>query len=105
MFYRIPKHFHVLLSIPNVFFKSLDPAGKLDNMKSVTNEIKIMMGLPDAPAPDSIPPPGTFGIKDVGGHHLEKFDGFVHLYRMWKMYFRLPGKYHGKKVITAKITH
>lgn len=57
------KHFHVLLSIPNVFFKKLEVFGKMDNMPAVTNEVKIAMGL-GGPAAD-MPPPSRFGVKDV----------------------------------------
>jgi heterodisulfide reductase subunit C/nitrate reductase gamma subunit len=57
------KHFHVILSIPNVFFKRLEPAGKLNNLDSVTHEIKIMMGLTEANA--DAPPPSRFGVKDM----------------------------------------
>lgn len=61
------KHFHVLLSVPNVFFKSLDPAGKLPNMQSVMKEVKQMMEDPyAAPAPDAdAGPPERFGVKDI----------------------------------------
>jgi ferredoxin len=61
----LSKHFHVMLSIPNVFFHRLEPAGQLDSMPSITNEIKVMLGLPDAPDPSTLPPPSRFGVKDV----------------------------------------
>jgi Fe-S oxidoreductase/nitrate reductase gamma subunit len=37
------KHFHVFMSVPNVFLSRLDPLGKLDTMESITKEVKIMM--------------------------------------------------------------
>jgi heterodisulfide reductase subunit C/nitrate reductase gamma subunit len=37
------KHFHVFMSVPNVFFSRLEPLGKLPNMENVTKEVKIMM--------------------------------------------------------------
>ena len=37
------KHFHVFMSIPNVFLSNLDPLGKLANMESVSNEVKMML--------------------------------------------------------------
>ncbi len=40
------KHFHVYLSIPNVFFSNIEPLGKLPNMDNITNEVKLMMELP-----------------------------------------------------------
>jgi len=37
------KHFHVFMSIPNVFLSRLEPLGKLNTMESITKEVKIMM--------------------------------------------------------------
>ena len=37
------KHFHVFMSVPNVFLSRLAPLGKLDTMESITREVKIMM--------------------------------------------------------------
>jgi heterodisulfide reductase subunit C len=60
------KHFHVFLSVPNVFLSNLDPPGKLSNMESITSEVNYMMSPETAvvPAP-SDSPPGRFGVKDV----------------------------------------
>ncbi len=38
------KHLHIILAFPNTYFASLSDMGKLNNMKSVTNEVNIMMG-------------------------------------------------------------
>ena len=37
------KHLHILLAFPNTYFGSLSPKGYLENLDSVTNEVKIMM--------------------------------------------------------------
>lgn len=37
------KHFHVFMSVPNVFLSRLEPLGKLNTMESITREVKIMM--------------------------------------------------------------
>jgi len=37
------KHFHVFMSVPNVFLSRLEPLGKLDTMENITREVKIMM--------------------------------------------------------------
>ena len=60
------KHFHVFMSIPNVFLSRLDPLGKLPNMDSITREVKLMLDpddsfcscLADAPVE-------RFGVKDA----------------------------------------
>jgi Fe-S oxidoreductase/nitrate reductase gamma subunit len=60
------KHFHVFLSVPNVFLSRLEPLGKLINMRNVTREVKLMMN-PDtafAPEPAEVPVE-RFGIRDA----------------------------------------
>ncbi len=37
------KHFHVVMSIPNVYFSNIENLGKIDNMPIVTKEIKSLM--------------------------------------------------------------
>jgi heterodisulfide reductase subunit C len=60
------KHFHVFMSVPNVFLSRLDPLGKLPNMDSVTREVKIMLDPGSISEPPSAEPPvERFGVKDV----------------------------------------
>jgi len=61
------KHFHVFMSVPNVFLSRLEPLGYLYNMPDITNEVKLMM---DPNAAFSEPAEGgeevsRFGVKDV----------------------------------------
>jgi heterodisulfide reductase subunit C len=60
------KHFHVFMSVPNVFLSRLQPLGYIDNMPNVTEEVKLMM---DPNAAFDAPPPeeevARFGVKDV----------------------------------------
>jgi heterodisulfide reductase subunit C/nitrate reductase gamma subunit len=37
------KHFHVFMSVPNVFLSDINPLGKMRNMENVTREVKIML--------------------------------------------------------------
>jgi heterodisulfide reductase subunit C len=37
------KHLHILLAFPNTYFAKLNNLGEIDNLKSVTNEVKLMM--------------------------------------------------------------
>jgi hypothetical protein len=37
------KHFHVFMSVPNVFLSNLAPLGKMTIMESITKEVKLMM--------------------------------------------------------------
>ena len=41
------KHLHILLAFPNVYFSKLRPQGEMNNLQSVTDEVKLMMD-PDA---------------------------------------------------------
>ena len=61
------KHFHIFMSMPNVFLTNLKPMTQLNNMESVTREVKLMMDPNTAfaaPAED-VPPPERFGVKDI----------------------------------------
>ncbi|HNW97634.1 MAG TPA: 4Fe-4S dicluster domain-containing protein [Bacteroidales bacterium] len=60
------KHFHVFMSVPNVFLSRLEPLGKLPNMDNVTREVKIMMdpNLAYAAPSATDAPPERFGAKD-----------------------------------------
>jgi heterodisulfide reductase subunit C len=62
------KHLHILLAFPNTYFADLNPNGELDNLESVTNEVKLMMDPTAdpyaAPAnPDAVL--AKFGASDV----------------------------------------
>jgi heterodisulfide reductase subunit C len=60
------KHFHVFMSVPNVFLSRLTPLGKLQNMDSITREVKLMLdpnGASTILASDA--PIERFGVKDV----------------------------------------
>ncbi len=70
------KHFHVFLSLPNVYLSKLTPLTQMTNMETVTKEVKIMMDPNQAfaePAEDDNEEIERFGMKDVE-------DG------TWKMY-------------------
>jgi heterodisulfide reductase subunit C len=60
------KHFHVFMSVPNVFLSRLDPLGKLPNMDSITREVRLMMDPNTAfAAATTDTPPERFGVKDA----------------------------------------
>jgi heterodisulfide reductase subunit C len=60
------KHFHVFMSVPNVFLSRLEPLGKLTNMDNITREVRLMMN-PDTAfsASSSESPVERFGVKDA----------------------------------------
>jgi heterodisulfide reductase subunit C len=60
------KHFHVFMSVPNVFLSRLDPLGKLTNMDNITREVKLMMDPATAyAAAPTDTTPERFGIRDA----------------------------------------
>ncbi|WP_156306988.1 4Fe-4S dicluster domain-containing protein [Sphingobacterium endophyticum] len=58
----ISKHLHIILAFPNTYFTRLEPKGELNNMASVTEEVKVMLD-PSLPPPTG--EPSRFGVKDV----------------------------------------
>lgn len=60
----ISKHFHIIISFPNVYFSNLFPQGKFKNSAAVTREVKLMLD-PNAIPPSEEQPIARFGAKDV----------------------------------------
>lgn len=58
------KHWHIIMSFPNVYYTPLKPKGEFTNMESVTTEVKLMMD-PSAMPPEGYQPPAGFGARDV----------------------------------------
>ncbi len=62
------KHFHVFMSVPNVFLSRLEPLGYLPNMPEITDEVKLMMdpnaAFAEPPAEDE-GQVSRFGVLDV----------------------------------------
>ena len=63
------KHFHVIMSVPNVFLTDLKPYTKMHNMPAVTKEVELMMNPDTAfaapPEGEEAAPPSRFGVKDI----------------------------------------
>jgi heterodisulfide reductase subunit C len=63
------KHFHVFMSVPNVFLSRLEPLGYLPNMPQITEEVKKMMdpNLAFAAPPEGAEaaPISRFGVLDI----------------------------------------
>jgi heterodisulfide reductase subunit C/nitrate reductase gamma subunit len=59
------KHFHVFMSVPNVFLSRLEPLGKLPNMDSITREVKLMLNPESAASGAADGAIERFGVKDI----------------------------------------
>jgi heterodisulfide reductase subunit C len=57
------KHLHILLAFPNAYYNKLEPAGKMENMPAVQNEVLYMMQPELAPTGEA--QPVKFGARDV----------------------------------------
>jgi len=60
----ISKHFHILVSFPNVYYSSLAPQGKLETSKHINEEVKAAFDFNYQPEEDPNAPK-RFGAKDV----------------------------------------
>ena len=60
----VSKHFHIVLSFPNVFYSNLNSKGQLTNLQSVTNEVKAILNSSFTP-PENPDQPMRFGAKDI----------------------------------------
>ena len=60
------KHLHILLAFPNTYFANLNAKGKFSNLKSVTNEVKMMLDPSIDPYSNASPVEvSKFGASDV----------------------------------------
>ncbi len=62
------KHLHIFLAFPNTYYSRMEPKGKMNNMKEITNEVKIMLGMSTGEEAGAPPEGMKFGAKDV--NHL-----------------------------------
>ena len=61
----ISKHLHIFFAFPSTYYAKLDPLGKLDNIPSVTNEVKIMLDPNIDPFQKTNSSVDVFGAKDA----------------------------------------
>ena len=59
------KHLHIALAFPNTWYSNLKPKGEMKNMGEVTNEVKMMLGMPTENTNEPPAEIARFGAKDV----------------------------------------
>lgn len=96
------KHLHIFMAFPNTYFAKLEPKGHINNMPVVTNEVKIMLGLPDA---NNTPPaePGRFGAKDINDLPWTSLMGAYACTECGRCTSECPANITGKKLSPRKI--
>lgn len=98
------KHFHVFLSIPNVFLSRLEPLGKLPNMDDVTKEVRSMLDPATAYGPAvSDEPIGRFGVKDVEDISWKTYFDSLSCTECGRCTSVCPANLTGKKLSPRKI--
>ncbi|MCK5135799.1 MAG: (Fe-S)-binding protein [Bacteroidales bacterium] len=102
------KHFHVFMSVPNVFLSRLDPLGKLDTMESITKEVKIMMDPEQAfssPAEGEGEEevPERFGILDIEDISWKSYLDSLSCTECGRCTSVCPANITGKKLSPRKI--
>jgi heterodisulfide reductase subunit C len=98
------KHFHVFMSVPNVFLSRLDPLGKLPNMDSITKEVKLML---DPNTAFSAAATGTvverFGVKDAEDASWKNYFDSLACTQCGRCTSVCPANITGKKLSPRKI--
>jgi heterodisulfide reductase subunit C/nitrate reductase gamma subunit len=103
------KHFHVFMSVPNVFLSRLDPLGKLDTMESITKEVKIMMDPDQAfvspPAGEEAEEevPERFGVLDIEDVNWKNYMDSLACTECGRCTSVCPANITGKKLSPRKI--
>jgi len=98
------KHFHVFMSVPNVFLSRLEPLGKLYNMENVTREVKLMMNPETAfsAAPEGTPAE-RFGVKDAEDVTWKNYFDALSCTECGRCTAVCPANLTGKKLSPRKI--
>jgi len=98
------KHLHIFLAFPNTYFADLTPKGQMENMPEVTNEVKLMLGLPaedeNSRPPDQI---GRFGAKDVNDLSWKSIMDAYSCTECGRCTAECPASQTGKKLSPRKI--
>jgi heterodisulfide reductase subunit C/nitrate reductase gamma subunit len=98
------KHFHVFLSVPNVFLSRLEPLGKLPNMEHVTREVKLMLNPDTAFSAQAIDTPvGRFGVKDIEDVTWKNYFDSLSCTQCGRCTSVCPANITGKKLSPRKI--
>jgi heterodisulfide reductase subunit C/nitrate reductase gamma subunit len=98
------KHFHVFMSIPNVFLSRLDPLGKLPNMDSITREVKLMLDPNTAFAASATETPAErFGVKDAEDASWKNYFDSLACTECGRCTSVCPANITGKKLSPRKV--
>ena len=97
------KHLHIFMAFPNTYYSNLESRGKMDIMPTVTNEVKLMLGLQSE---SSIPQPSEaerFGAKDVMDLYWKNLMDAYACTECGRCTAECPANLTGKKLSPRKI--
>jgi len=98
------KHFHVFMSVPNVFLSRLEPLGKLDTMTNITKEIRMMLNPELANSQtENEPEISRFGVKDVEDAHWKNYFDSLSCTECGRCTSACPANTTGKKLSPRKV--
>ena len=98
------KHFHVFMSVPNVFLSRLEPLGKLTNMDSITREVRLMLNPETAFAAAPVDTPAErFGVKDAEDTTWKNYFDSLSCTECGRCTSVCPANITGKKLSPRKI--
>jgi heterodisulfide reductase subunit C len=98
------KHFHVFMSVPNVFLSRLEPLGKLPNMDNITREVKLMLDPNTAfAAAPADAPVERFGVKDAEDASWKNYFDSLACTECGRCTSVCPANITGKKLSPRKV--
>ena len=95
------KHLHIFMAFPNTYYGRIAPKGQMDNMKEITNEVKIILGM----SVEGSPPPEEvrFGAKDVNDLNWKNLMDAYTCTECGRCTSECPANLTGKKLSPRKI--
>lgn len=99
------KHLHIFMAFPNTWYSNLKPHGEMNNMPTITNEVKMMLGMPveNAEAAPANPEEMAFGAKDVKQLAWTDIMGAYACTECGRCTSECPANLTGKKLSPRKI--
>jgi heterodisulfide reductase subunit C len=102
------KHLHILLAFPNTYFAKLNSRGEMENMPTITNEVRNMMGIPAPEGVAATPSVSeaeipTFGANDVFGLSWKNIMDAYTCTECGRCTAECPANITGKKLSPRKI--
>jgi ferredoxin len=99
------KHLHILLAFPNTYFARLKPRGGMDNMPTIMNEVRSMMGMPIDPTTPSVSDTEipVFGANDIMGLSWKNVMDAYSCTECGRCTAECPANITGKKLSPRKV--